>query len=51
MRTVGTWGPVDVVCGWNGGGGRILEFLVGVLVHRATRPQLQSVFRVVVAGR
>ena len=34
-----------------GGGAGSLKILAGVLVHRATRPQRQSVFRVVVAGR
>ena len=48
MRTIGM-GPKDVV--WLGWGVRILQILAGVLVHRATRPQRQSVFRVVVAGR
>ena len=34
-----------------GVGAGSLIILAGVLVHRATRPQRQSVFRVVVAGR
>ena len=53
-------GPVvrlDVyLYGWNtggawGGGSGSLMILAGVLVHRAARPQRQSVFLVVVAGR
>ena len=50
MRTVGM-GPADVVWLELGVGAGSLIILAGVLVHRATRPQRQSVFRVVVAGR
>ena len=50
MRTVGM-GPADVVWLGRGVGAGSLIILAGVLVHRATRPQRQSVFRVVVAGR
>ena len=49
MRTVGM-GPADVVWLGRGGAGSLI-ILAGVLVHRATRPQRQSVRRVVVAGR
>ena len=50
MRTVGM-GPADVVwLEWGVGAGSLI-ILAGVLVHRAARPQRQSVFRVVVAGR
>jgi hypothetical protein len=50
------WGPIDVVwlgrtAGTGVGAGSLKILSRGVLVHRATRPQRQSVFRAVVAGR
>ena len=57
LRGTGAGSAVDVyLYGWNtggawGGGSGSLMILAGVLVHRAARPQRQSVFLVVVAGR
>ena len=54
LRGTGAGSAVDVyLYGWNtggawGGGSGSLMILAGVLVHRAARPQRQSVFLVVV---